>query len=656
MTEQKNRSQGEWERMQTAAIIVKTWGRVGLSCRLQDNSYDVNCDGLQLEDCYAAVRLDGKLYRDFSWQLEDNTDSCLTLSSDTPFGECRLRISQAQGKMGLSLDLSVQLTRGLRSLELLPLCLTTLKADHLFIHGRKMGGCANIVFPNPEPREFESHFQHLITCEGRTLQLSHPLRQDHISTIVGTAGENELRDLAVCTRIEFPEPGEHHAETLSLAVDTDGFQLLENWTEVNRNPDKRFAESAAGWNSWDYYRWTITEDEVLENAEFIASDPVLSQHVKRLIVDDGWQYCYGEWDANPLFPNGMEYLAQKLKRLGLEPGLWFAPTVIEPHCRIAQWHSDMLAMGESGQPCLAYECMRRVGFLLDPTRDKVQQWLADLFDRYVRMGYQYFKLDFLAQTFKAPRFHRNIPRGRLMEAIVAPIHKAVAGRARILGCNYTFDGGTDVVDAVRIGSDIHSTWDHVQANAFSVANRFWSHDKLWINDPDFAVCRGPDTADDPDLGRLKSGHVFVTPDSPYDTNLERSYDDITLAEAQVLLSLVVISGGAVNLSDKLTRLNDQGLDLLRRTVAARSLAAGIPLDLFSSIRPSYWLQDIKDGKRALLINWQDRESELRLDLNAHGINAAGARDFWSDKPVGLTNGQLQRVLPPHSCLMVEIRR
>ena len=50
----------------------------------------------------------------------------------------------------------------------------------------------------------------------------------------------------------------------------------------------------------------------MKNAEFIANDPVLKQHVKRIIVDDGWQYCYGEWEANSLFPQGMKWLAGKI--------------------------------------------------------------------------------------------------------------------------------------------------------------------------------------------------------------------------------------------------------------------------------------------------------------------------------------------------------
>ena len=132
---------------------------------------------------------------------------------------------------------------------------------------------------------------------------------------------------------------------------------------------------SAGWNSWDYYRWTITEEEVLKNAEFIAKDPVLSRHVKRIIVDDGWQYCYGEWEANSYFPSGMEYLAKELTKMGFEPGLWFAPAIAEPHSRIAQLDYDMLARSAGGQPCLAYECMRRFGFVLDPTVKKTEEFI-----------------------------------------------------------------------------------------------------------------------------------------------------------------------------------------------------------------------------------------------------------------------------------------
>ncbi|MGI6100690.1 MAG: hypothetical protein ACOYD3_13195, partial [Kiritimatiellia bacterium] len=407
--------------------------------------------------------------------------------------------------------------------------------------------------------------------------------------------------------------------------------------------------------------WTITEEEVLANAEFIAADPVLRRHVKRIIIDDGWQYCYGEWEPNPKFPSGMGALAQRLRKMGFEPGLWICPLIAEPHSRIAQWHTEMLARSEGGDPCLAYECMRRYGFIIDPTRDDTKRWLHDLFTRYADLGYGYFKLDFLGWTGRARRYHRNVPRARLMREVLTPIYEATRGRATLMGCGYIYDGGNDLVQMTRVGSDIHSTWKETRSNAVSVAARFWASNRVWITDPDFAVCRGPDTSKDPDRGRLQCCLIGVSPDETSRTDESgrpwtEGFDTIRHHEAQVLLSLVIINGGAVNLSDKLPVLNERGLDLIRRTVAAESGGAPLPLDLFSSERPSYWLQPTPKGYRTLLINWTEEPAELSLDLAPHGINATRARDFWTDATVPIKDNRVTATLKPHCCQLLEFKR
>jgi hypothetical protein len=373
-------------------------------------------------------------------------------------------------------------------------------------------------------------------------------------------------------------------------------------------------------------------------------------------VDDGWQYCYGEWDANPLFPNGMEYLAKELAKMGFEPGLWFAPTIVEPHCRIAQLDYDMLAMSEGGQPCMCYSCMERVGFVLDPTLPKVRKHLYDLFDRYASMGYKYFKLDFLGSTLKARQFHdRSVSRSDIIRMIVKPIAEAAEGRAAILGCNYNFEAGNRYVDAARIGSDIHSTWNGICRNVISVAARFWSNKRWWINDPDFALARTFDTSDDPDLVRLKPCLVFARPDSPRGKQFDFVMVDVREPQAELLLSIVLMAGGAVNLSDNLPRLNARGLELARRVVAAESGEAAIPLDLFQSDKPSRWLQKINAGYRILLVNWQDEEREMEFDLKEHGIEAAAAVDFWHGSPAPLADGVIRSRIPGRGCLLAVVR-
>ena len=124
----------------------------------------------------------------------------------------------------------------------------------------------------------------------------------------------------------------------------------------------------------------------------------------------------------------------------------------------------------------------------------------------------------------------------------------------------------------------------------------------------------------------------------------------------MLLSLVTINGGAVNLSDNLPTLNERGLDLLRRTVAAPRGGAPLPLDLFETTLVSRWLQPTPTGFRTLLINWGETEQELTLDLAPQGIHAVAARDFWTDEPVAITGNRVRARLAPHSCQLLDFDR
>lgn len=534
---------------------------------------------------------------------------------------------------------------------------TDFAASHVLPQAIRMGGCqAYDLTTIAKPAEFTGELLVSVTKDGVTLQCSTPFHGGFPVLFQGVAEKNRIRDFRAVSPVEFYGSTEVALPVVSFRSSADGFSLLESYGDENRDVEKTFAAPSAGWNSWDYYRWTITEEEVLKNAEFIAKDPVLSKHVKRIIVDDGWQYCYGEWEANSYFPSGMEFLAKELTKMGFEPGLWFAPAIAEPHSRIAQLDYDMLARSAGGQPCLAYECMRRFGFVLDPTVKKTEEFMEKTFRRYADMGYKYFKLDFLCSMFKAPRFADPVvKRDDLIPRLFAPIYRGIGGRAVLLGCNYPYSAGNSMVEAVRIGADIHARWENVTHNVPAVAAHFWANKKLWLNDPDFALCRSAQTSNDPDLNRLNPMLPFITPDDAYDPERDFQLASMTRSELEILLSVVLAAAGAVNLSDKMTLLNEEGLFLARKVVSAESGEAARPLDLFRSNRPGRYLQKLKSGWRVLLINWEETAQTMSLDLSAHGVNASSATDFWNEKPVAWSSGKLEFELAPHSCKLIELK-
>ena len=620
-----------------------------------DGEYNLKMKDFSLENCRPLIVCDGKEYQLGEWQKASETSEKIVLKSSNELGKWFLEFESVAGD-GISIRLYGKLLAPQADLQLIALELPVLELSHILCQGGKMGGCASHLLNDIEKEDFESEYQLMLTRDGSTLQMAFPLRQRQPGLFKGVAEKGQIKSLRAFCDIHNFSGTEIEAEPVTIKCSTDGIKLMQDYADGSLEKPKDFSGAfPAGWNSWDYYRWTITEEEVIKNAEFIANDPVLSQHVKRIIVDDGWQYCYGEWEANHYFPNGMKYLADKITELGFEPGLWFAPTIVEPHANIAQMGYDMLACSEGGQPCFAYECMGRKGFLLDPTQDKVRDHLQNIFKRYADMGYKYFKLDFMGQTMKAKRFADSmIPRSEIPRLIVKHIHEAVHDKATILGCNYYFKGGTDYVDAVRIGGDIHAKWNSILNNTVAVAARFWSNKRLWVNDPDFALCRAFDTCNDEEINRLQPALIAVDPEDPNPEAGAFKQVDIKRPQSEILLSIALAAGGAINLSDKMYLLNESGLDLARRTVSAPVGETAIPLDLFSSSLPSRWLQKVGNSYRLLLINWSDEECGMTFDLSKYGITASKAVNFWNDKPVNVCGNCIETVLEPRSCMFAVI--
>ena len=534
----------------------------------------------------------------------------------------------------------------------------SMTADHILPQSCFKGCCGRDLRKVEGCEKIEGETLVSITNNKVTLQLSTPYQAGFPALFTCDAKKQKLENISITSLVEYYGMTDYEFPVLTVRESGDGYSLLNAYADENAPKGKVFEDPVCGWNTWDYYRWTITEDEVLKNAEFIAKDPVLSKHVKRIIIDDGWQYCYGEWEANHYFPSGMEYLAKELRKMNFTPGLWIAPGIFEPHSRSAQLDLDMFATSRGGQPCLSYQCMKRYGYVLDPTVPKSQKFLEDLFRRYTDYGYGYFKIDFLRPVLNAfRRMDKACKRDDIVRLIIDGIRRGTQDRAVLLGCGYVFSSGADGLEACRIGADIHAKWNNLKSNTPSVAARYWQNKKLWINDPDFAVCRAAHTSNDPDLNRLQALYVYVNPQDEYLADKVHNLATFKEGEPEVLLSVAIISGGMINLSDKLTLLNEKGLELCRKTVAAEPGEGGVALELFESDLPERYVQKFKSGIRLLAVNWDDSESKVfTFDLEKCGITKdMKAADFWSGAKVSHDGKMLQIELAPHRCQLIEFR-
>ena len=597
----------------------------------------------------SSVSFDGSEFSELAWQ------KCGDVYTASANGIWNMQITTSAGRTDLRI--TAKLNKLYNTIAFRYFTADRIEAEHILLQ-RCHGGCeVKDLRKASETKELWGESVVSITRNGVTMQLSTPYHAGFNAKFTCLSGKLKVENCTITSDINYYGSTDIALPVLSIR-EGDGYQLLESYGDENAPAGKEFKDPVCGWNSWDYYRWTITEEEVLKNAEFIKNDPVLSKYVKRIIVDDGWQYCYGDWDANKYFPSGMEYLAKEIRKMGFIPGLWIAPGIVEPHARIAQMDTDMLSMSVGGQPCLVYQCMMRHGYVLDPTNPKCQKFWEDLFRRYTDYGYGYFKLDFLRAISDAPRRQDSlVKRDDVVRLVIDSIRRGVGNRAELMGCGYVYSSGGEELEAVRIGGDIHARWDSLTHNTPVVAARYWQHRKLWLNDPDFAVCRAEHTSNDPDLNRLQAVYVYVKPTDQFLADKKLDLATFKDKEPEVLLSVVIISGGVTNLSDNMPLLNEKGLELARKTVAAEPGEAGVALDLFSNELPERFVQKFKSGVRLLAINWSDDQNNtFSFDLEKCGITAdMAATDYWSGEKVGNDGKQLQFELAPHACKLIEFR-
>lgn len=409
---------------------------------------------------------------------------------------------------------------------------------------------------------------------------------------------------------------------------TDPFAALETYAEmcgrgVKLNP------IVNGWCSWFYTLLEATEDEQLRNAEFVA------RHLKPygmewVQIDDGWQRAFGDWQANRLYPQGMKWLAGRIRGLGLRPGIWIAPHVIEADTEVARNHPDWLLRNIQGELQGTGSSRAKGSFILDITHPGARRWLYDLFRTLRRdWGYDFIKLDFPGWTIlAAERFSDPaVSKAQAYRLFLKTVREAVGPDCHLLDCG-PGSTGVGLIDSMRVEQDADALdWRHYSgrfnAAAPSTALRYYFHKRTWIND-----------ADHLGLARL------------------------TIPQAQAAASLIALSGGTVISGDRLTELDNARLDILRKVLPAYGEAAR-PLDLFEKATPEIFALKVRDGWLLGYFNWDDHAQVTReFDLARLGTDPYRTYllyEFWSQRLVGEASRTFRLELAPGSVALIAVR-
>lgn len=621
------------------------------SVRIDTNRgvFDISMSEHALKDIHSSVIINGNeinLLKDATVVRTDEASDLLTIELTNDIENAPITIQMSLHKDTSFLSMRLILSRQHTSSGSIRVELFQIPSESLLAHlGGDVGSCRMLVNPfsftdssGMSPMNGERLLFGECTGDKSCLYSVISNSQNEQSILLGYIPPTLDR-----SSIEYDETGLHAVSRISgslkveeeivcdqvlMGIGSSGHELLAAYSKVLPGLDSPVERSfAIAWSSWDYYFASVTEEDVVENMDAICRVPWLKEKIEYIVIDDGWQRGYGDWEASSRFHGDLKRIVKKIREHGFIPGIWVAPFLVDYYTPLGLRTPQALAKDKNGN--IEWSEMGNGGRgILDPTSPDGEVFLRNVFGRLRDIGFEYFKVDFVRKLCTAETFQRGD--GRKLTPVVRGmqiIREAIGSDAYLLGCGMPIQAGYGLINANRISGDISTYWSNILTGARQLATQYWMHGKSWVNDPDFLIVRNAETSDD-----LQVNPFFAFKE--YCAFTPRTGVPIdNVREAQVWASLVILSGGIVTLGDRISMLNDKGLHLLETTLHNLCENAAIPVDLFKTGLPEIWLQEGEGFYHLVVFNWSDKEAIIHVDPKSLPWSLKGdheVREIWTE--------------------------
>ena len=324
-------------------------------------------------------------------------------------------------------------------------------------------------------------------------------------------------------------------------------RLLEVYADLVRSENKLKVRkwNPVGWSRYQYFtrlRW----EDVEKNLKVAQK----SFPFEVFQIDDGYEQDIGDWmETKQGFPS-LDEIAKAIKAHNFVPGIWTAPFSVSETSKLFMAHPDW-AVADNNSPKECYKNWGKKIYALDTTHPEVKKWLFDTFSSLKKMGFKFFKIDFLFSAAMPGKRTKNVTPVQAYKQGLDVVREAV-GNSFILGCGAPLLPSVGFVDGMRVAEDTAPFWNsrlspfhgpnayHAIKNAIM---RQFMHRKLWLNDADCLLLRSKDTElaqNERELYALVSGAL---------DNMIIESDDLSLVDAggrKLLDEAISLRGGRVN--------------------------------------------------------------------------------------------------------------
>jgi len=346
------------------------------------------------------------------------------------------------------------------------------------------------------------------------------------------------------------------------------FQAAQNFCRLLCDRPLLPAQPVYGSNNWYYAYSNSSHQQILRDAELVASLSPAGENRPFMVIDAGWQLCQtdefwgGPWYGNAQFPD-MPRLAEEMRGLGARPGIWVRPLLTAEKVP-ASWRLPDGRMGS-----------KTAEQFLDPSLPAVLEYVARDIRRMTAWGYEVIKHDFSTYDIWG-RWGFNCSErltnddwsfadpSKTTAEIILDFYRTIreaAGSALVIGCNTVGHLGAGLFELQRTGDDTSGKhWERTRRYGVNtLAFRMPQHGALFAVDAD---CVG------------------LTNQVPWEMNRQ-------------WLDLLARSGTPLFVSADPEAVGSQQRAALREAfaTASRPLPPGEPLDWLHTTCPRRWRLD-----------------------------------------------------------------
>ncbi len=421
-------------------------------------------------------------------------------------------------------------------------------------------------------------------------------RKDYYGVLGFVSFEEYFSEIAMCENGEFcayanlderpVAPNERiSTDKCFLNIEYKNVDILRSYGKriaVENKAEKKF-DLPTGWCSWYYYGPNISQEMILENMRYAKAEKLPIQYIQ---IDDGWQKCYGDWDANERFSMGMKALADEIKENGYTPGIWVAPFLFAPESQTFKDNPSFFIRGAKGE----FHPNRLIDFSVKEAR----KWLYDLAHKLsVEWGYRYIKIDLISYRLAISGYKkRGFNAIKNFREAIKIMRSAVTEDTVFLTCTAPLGASAGIADCVRISDDIFERWKSLRAVAKQVFRRYFIEEYIHT-DPDCLMVRTKDKHDE------ETFRICVRDER----------------EIKTFVNFMSAAGGALMLSDKFSLLDEKDIEKYRTLFPINDKPA-IPLDLFEREIPSVLYYGHRDGVDIYaLFNWSNKEDRISVNFS-----------------------------------------